>query len=276
MYLPSDHPLWDDHGGGTGHDMPAWKDGDEEKALVYWNALDDRSRAVLRYLFGRSGWQIHNGELVKQLGLDPEGRKNAPNVLAGVLNRVNEAGAMTGRRPPFRWWAGEDGARYAVPVETAAVFERAVLADRVQQKRGTMLALALDPPEVRKFIEHLDWTFDGPDVRMVLGSACTTVARAIPQFVAALQLPYDAAFSTDDFFDHLDDVSRRRCIVVTDACSLLKYEDVDVWADFVLSLYGGPYCMGGGWSTLVLVDQPHAWEDWAFRSTPHAIDVQRI
>ncbi|TDB89215.1 DUF6416 domain-containing protein [Actinomadura sp. 7K534] len=268
MYLTDDDRRWDEHSGGSGHDDPEWSHGDEDKALTYWRTLDDNGRAVLRHLFDRRGQQVHCTELVTELGLDPEGKKNPPNVVAGALNQAGQANRATGRRYPFRWWAGEGGADYGVKPGTAAIFERALSADHVKRNPGQVLAFAVPGNEVRKFIEHLGDALAGTDVRMALGSACTTAVKAVQHLVAALQLPYDAAEGWREFFDHLGEgTSLRRCVVVTDACQMLEYEDPDVWHEFVTSLHGGPHCLGGGSSTLVLLDDPFAWEDWRFAPT---------
>lgn len=267
MYLSDDDPEWERHSGGSGHSGPEWADGDENKALDYWDALDDRARTVLRYLFGRRGHQVHNGELVRELGLDPENTKNPPNVLSGALNRVGEASRATGRRHPFRWWERDGGAVYAVRTSTANIFERALLAARTQERKGEVLAFRLSLDQVQPFIGRLQHT---ADVRMVLGSACTTAARAVQQFTAALQLPYDAASGWSDFLGQLGEraAALRQCVVVTDACQMLKHEDTDLWHEAVHALHSGPHCLGGGWSTLVLVDDTYGWDNWELKPRP--------
>ncbi|MGK5558401.1 barstar family protein [Actinomadura kijaniata] len=150
------------------------------------------------------------------------------------------------------------------------------LVERVLDERGKMMALEVSGPEVDQFVWRLDAALDGAfghitsdvRVRMVLGSACTTAAKAVDQIVAALQLPYPAARGWGDLLDALGDrpVSRRECVVVADASELLRHEDHDRWRELVDTLRGGPYCLGGGWSTLVLADHRFAWERWVFRS----------
>ncbi|MEU8802145.1 DUF6416 domain-containing protein [Spirillospora sp. NPDC048819] len=269
MYLSDDDPEWDRHSGGSGHAGLEWASGDEDRALAYWDALDDKARAVLQYLFSRRGHQIHNGELVRELGLDPEGTKNPPNVISGALNRVGEANRATGHRYPFRWWERDGGADYAVRTSTAGIFERALFAAQTQQGRGDVLAFKLSTDQMQPFIGRLVDTMDDTDVRIVLGSACTTAARAVQQFVAALQLPYNAAGGWREFLDHLGErpASLRECVVVTDACQMLKHEDADLWHEAVKSLHGGPHHLGGGWSTLVLADDAFAWDTWVFNAT---------
>ncbi|MGP4027893.1 DUF6416 domain-containing protein [Actinomadura sp. 3N407] len=268
MYLSDDDPEWERHSGGSGHAGPEWADGDEDKALTYWDALDDKGRAVLRYLFSRRGHQIHYGELLRELRLDPAGTKRPRNVVAGSLNRAGDANRATGHRYPFRWWENGNDAHYGVRTSTANIFEKALFAAQAQHGRGDLLPFSLSTDQVQPFIRRLKDTMDDTDVRMVLGSACTTAARAVQQFVAALQLPYKAAAGWQEFLDQLDDepASRRLCVVVTDACQMLKHEDADIWHEAVKSLHGGPHHLGGGWSTLVLVDDASAWDNWVFES----------
>lgn len=131
MYLKDDDPLWDDHDGGSGHDDPDWRPGDEDRALAYWEALDDKGRDVLRYLIRHRARPIHHGELVAELRLDPGGTKRSANVMAGSLTRMGAANKAAGRRYPFRWWAGRrwgdgHGTRYGMKEGTAKIFDNAL------------------------------------------------------------------------------------------------------------------------------------------------------
>ncbi|MFC5746927.1 hypothetical protein [Actinomadura rugatobispora] len=157
------------------------------------------------------------------------------------------------------------------------------LVARVMDRPGRAITLNLPPYEVGEFVRRLDIALDkvyGDDVfdiaaRLVLGSACTTAAKAVDQFVAALQLPYTAARGWGDFMEALADrpSSRGECVVVADASQLLKYEDFDRWRELVQSLRSGPFCMGGGSRTLVLIDDEFMWQDWAFTSMA---DIARV
>ncbi|XRQ03869.1 DUF6416 domain-containing protein [Actinomadura welshii] len=267
MYLSDDDPRWDQHSGGSGHVGREWAEGDEDSALTYWDALDDKSRTVLRYLFDHRGRQVRSSEIVKNLGLDPEGTKNVPSVMSGSLRGVGNGNKATGRRYPFRWWERDGGADYGVRTSTANIFERALFAAQAKRETGQVHAFRLSTEQVQPFIQHLEDTTDDAEVRMVLGSACTTAARAVQQFVAALQLPYTAAGGWREFLDALGDrpASLRECVVVTDACEMLKHEDPDLWHEAVKALHGGPHHLGGGWTTLVLADDQDAWDNWAFR-----------
>ncbi|TDC59020.1 hypothetical protein E1200_32615 [Actinomadura sp. GC306] len=264
MFLADDDPLWEQSSGGSGHDGREWTTADEDAALVYWEALDDKARSFLRYLFDRRGQRIHHHELLDGLDLDPEGTKSAKHVVAGSLRRTSEPNKRTGRRYPFRWWKEKSGTYYGVRTSTADIFERVTLAAQVQRNRGKCLALRLSTDQVQPFIDRLRWTTDDADVRMALGSACTTAIRAVQQLTAALQLPYNAASGWHEFLDALDErpAALREYLVVTDACQLLKHEDADLWHEAVRALHSGPHHLGGGWTTLILLDTPDAWHTW--------------
>jgi hypothetical protein len=151
---------------------------------------------------------------------------------------------------------------------TAGIFDNALKASQVAKSWGQMVALNSSAERVWPLVQRLDDVLDSADVRLVLGSACTTAMKAVQQFVAALQLPYAAAQSWTEFVKHLDNrpASRQQCIVVADACRLLKHEDHEVWRELTEALHSGPHCLGGGWSTLVLLDEETAWEEWAFKT----------
>lgn len=268
MHLDDDGPEWDQHSGGSGHDDPAWEHGDEDRALLYWDALDERGRDILRYLIRHRARKVPHTELVRELGLDPGGTKRSANVVAGSLYRASEGNKAAGRRYPFTWWEGKGGASYAVEKGTARIFESALNAARVAKSPGETVAFISPEDGAWPLVQRLNAILDGSDVRMVLGSACTTALKAVQQFTAALQLPYAAAQGWTEFIEHLGDrpASLRQCIVIADACQMLKYEDHDVWRRLAEVLPSGPHHMGGGASTLVLVDDETAWGEWAFRT----------
>jgi hypothetical protein len=151
-----------------------------------------------------------------------------------------------------------------------------LLAEEIDAVRGSVRAVNLPGDEAWELTMRLNILMDtgpyDPVVRMVLGSACTTAAKTIEQFVVALQLPYAAARGWSDFLEHLGgwSASRRQCLVVAEACGLLRYEDPDRWQELVYNLYGGPHCLGGGWSTVVLADHESAWEGWEFQAVADA------
>src|SRR5262249_7221200 len=102
---------------------------------------------------------------------------------------------------------------------------------------------------------------DNIDIRIVVGRACTTAARAIEHLVAALQLPYSAATSLDDFVVALGDrpSALRQIVLIGDAARFLVDEPTQTWRLVVDRLVDGHRCMGGGWSTLVLIDSAEHW-----------------
>jgi hypothetical protein len=149
------------------------------------------------------------------------------------------------------------------------------LAEEVAGVHGRPVMVALGGEDVWELVRRLS-SVRGHDinseVRMVLGSACTTATRAVEQFVTALEMPYAASHGWADFFDQLGErgVAARQYLVVADASSLLKYEDYERWKELVEYVCGGPYCLGGGWTTLVLADYAHRWDDWVFQAAAEA------
>ncbi|MGV9665141.1 hypothetical protein [Nocardia niigatensis] len=130
---------------------------------------------------------------------------------------------------------------------------------------------------VTRIEEAFRWGYDGhdgagADVRLVLGSAGLTLERALEQIAAALQLRYGAARTLGEFCDAVGGRSAayRECVIVADAADLLAGESEGLWRVLVQELFSGPHCMGGGWSTLVLVDDRNAWEKSVFGSAANA------
>ena len=106
--------------------VPSGGLGDEGRALLYWETLDDKGCEVLGYLIRHRGRRIHHSELVQRLRLDPTGTKNPANVLAGTPTRMNAANAAAGRCFPCRWWKEEGGTLYGLKNETAQIFDNAL------------------------------------------------------------------------------------------------------------------------------------------------------
>jgi hypothetical protein len=149
------------------------------------------------------------------------------------------------------------------------------LGARVTGALGTLVSVELperDFPGYQALLDHLAEILDADvEVRMVLGRACTTAARAIDQFVAALQFPYEAARGWNDFLAEFGErpVSPPLCVVVADAADLLKHEDPDLWSDLVSRVYHPRSCMSHP-NTLVLADFPYRWERSMFGSAAAA------
>ncbi|GIJ60215.1 hypothetical protein [Virgisporangium aurantiacum] len=156
-----------------------------------------------------------------------------------------------------------------VPGEVAAVIRR------VSSRKGRAYAVELGA----HLLEDLryEMQFTDADVRLVLGAACTTAARAVDQFVAALQLPYPASRGWEDMFHQLGEggTSRRRYVFVADAGELLRHEEPELWYRLVADVRGGPYCLGGGWTTVVLVDDEYGWSRSRFGTATAAEDAAR-
>ncbi|KIH97881.1 hypothetical protein LP52_16165 [Streptomonospora alba] len=124
--IADDDPRWTRHDGGSGHYGAEWASDDHAAAVAYWDVLDGTGRRVHSYLFADPGRLIGCREIADQLGLDPEGTKNAANVVAGSLNGAGAASKAAKRSLPFRWWEKSGGAEYAVKHEVAALFHEAV------------------------------------------------------------------------------------------------------------------------------------------------------
>jgi hypothetical protein len=145
------------------------------------------------------------------------------------------------------------------------VSQPAEIAERILASYGSMLALELPSVAIQSVLEQL-WSSDrvvsdNVDIRIVVGSACTTAARAVEHLVAALQLPYSATTSLDDVLDALLDrpSALRQIVMIGDAARFLVDEPLALWHRVADRLVDGHRCMGGGWSTLVLIDSADHW-----------------
>jgi hypothetical protein len=180
----------------------------------------------------------------------------------------NRFSARSVRRVGFT--AMTDGAWPAAATDLERAGRVDAAATRVLRTFGGVVALDLDSDLVQPFLDRVDLDLDEDrtTVRLVLGAACTTAARAVDQFVAALQLPYPATRGWEDLLDYLGDgsASRRMYVVVADAAGLLRYEETDVWHGLVAGVKSGPHCLGGGFTTLVLLDGDHEWSSSRFGS----------
>jgi hypothetical protein len=159
--------------------------------------------------------------------------------------------------------------------------ELAGLVERVSSRKGQAYAVELGAHRLQDLLHRIELTDVEPggdvDVRLALGAACTTAARTVDQFVAALQLPYPASRSWEDMFDQLGEggTSRQLYVFVADAGELLRHEEPELWHRLVDGVRGGPYCLGGGWTTLVLVDDEYGWSRSRFGTAAGAEEAAR-
>ncbi|CAM5269060.1 DUF6416 domain-containing protein [Streptomyces tanashiensis] len=128
--LEDSAPAWARHSGGPGHDGPDWEATDLDRAVAYYEALSPTARMIFDHLRATPGRRVSCDELVRRFGLNPDGTKNNPHVVAGHMNTTGRARKESGRRYPFFWWAGKDGvgATYAVRRSVAEIFESALKA----------------------------------------------------------------------------------------------------------------------------------------------------
>ncbi|MET7397070.1 hypothetical protein ABZS66_26650 [Dactylosporangium sp. NPDC005572] len=142
----------------------------------------------------------------------------------------------------------------------------AELVARITKSPGALIALAVHRYEYDDLLGELRRS--DVAVRMVLGGACTTAARTVDQLSVALQLRFAASRGWGDLLDEFGErpVSAREIVVVVDACDLLRHEEPELWGELLTLLRDGPRCMGGGWTTVVLLDDPYRWEQSRFGS----------
>lgn len=154
-----------------------------------------------------------------------------------------------------------------LPADVAAV------AVRVLAACGDVLALDLGADHLQPLLDRLDLEIEERvTLSLVLGGACTTAARTVDQFVTAMRLPYAASRGWADLLDHLGDrpVSRREYVLVADAADLLRFEEPELWYRLLFEVAAGPFCLGGGWTTVVLVDDGYGWSRSRFGSAAGA------
>lgn len=155
----------------------------------------------------------------------------------------------------------------------------------IRASPGQLVAVeVLDREQVSELIARLPAIYGsgfdidgGADVRLALGAASSTLARALEHFAAVMQLPYGAARTLWQFSEAVGDrpSGYRSCVVVADAVELLADESAVIWRALVDELVGRPRCMGGGWDTLVLVDDRNSWTSSRFGSAAGAERVAK-
>lgn len=130
MKFDDDDPVWTRHDGGSGHDGPEWRDGDEERARAFYESVSDVTQRILDFLAVRPGHLIDAKDIFERLrgrewrDGDPNWRKS----VAASLNSIrNVPGTEPGRRLPFYWWAPTDDTdtRYGMKPAVARLFRAA-------------------------------------------------------------------------------------------------------------------------------------------------------
>jgi hypothetical protein len=128
MALKDDDPLWDQHSGGDGHRGPEWRAGDSRLAVKFYQSLGGNARLIFDLLMDHPGEQVDSNWLAAQVrGLvGGETSEPARQVVSGSLSPTGELSAAAGRRFPFYWWKGRDGAAscYAMKPMVAALFRQ--------------------------------------------------------------------------------------------------------------------------------------------------------
>lgn len=135
VHLDDTDPMWARHNGGSGHDQPDWKDTDQARAVAYYLALSRRAQEIFDHLRSTPGRLVSTDEIAERFGLNPDGTKNNPNVVAGHMNTTGRARREAERRFPFSWWETASGAHYAVKQSVADLFDAALTAEASTRQR---------------------------------------------------------------------------------------------------------------------------------------------
>jgi Family of unknown function (DUF6416) len=118
--LDDDHPLWDRHSGGSGHQGPEWRLADRTEAEAFYASVQGKTKPLFDLMIDRPGQPLDVEEIVELL---PDLFQNSRSI-AGALNGLRLAKEASGRRYPFYWWAGNP-TRYAMKPSVAEVFRQA-------------------------------------------------------------------------------------------------------------------------------------------------------
>jgi hypothetical protein len=120
--LEDDHPLWDRHSGGSGHQGREWTLADLTEAEAFYASVKGKAKTkpLFDLLIDRPGQPLDTEEIIEILpGLFQSSRS-----IAGALNGLRLAKEASGRRYPFYWWAGNP-TRYAMKPSVAELFRQA-------------------------------------------------------------------------------------------------------------------------------------------------------
>jgi hypothetical protein len=118
--LDDDHPLWDRHSGGSGHEGTEWTLDDHAEAEAFYASVKGKAKDFIDTLIDRPGQPLDVDEIVE---IRPNVFKGSRSI-AGALNGLRMAKEASGRRYPFYWWEGNPS-RYAMKPSVAEVFRRA-------------------------------------------------------------------------------------------------------------------------------------------------------
>jgi hypothetical protein len=118
--LDNDHPLWERHSGGSGHEGVEWTLDDLTEAEAFYASVKGKAKDFLDILIDRPGQPLDVDEIVE---IHPKVFKGSRSI-AGALNGLRLAKEASGRRYPFYWWEGNPS-RYAMKPSVAEVFRQA-------------------------------------------------------------------------------------------------------------------------------------------------------
>ena len=120
VVLDDDHPLWDRHSGGSGHEGPEWGTDDDNDAEAFYARLGGKAKVFFDLLLDQPGRQLTVDELIAL----SNGVFTSSFSIAGAINGLRLAYEASGRRYPFYWWEGNP-TRYAVKPSVADLFNAA-------------------------------------------------------------------------------------------------------------------------------------------------------
>jgi hypothetical protein len=118
--LDDDHPLWNRHSGGSGHEGIEWTLDDVTEAEAFYASVKGKAKDFMDVLIDRPGQPLDVDEIVKICPKVFQGSRS----IAGALNGLRLAKEASGRRYPFYWWEGNPS-RYAMKPSVAEVFRQA-------------------------------------------------------------------------------------------------------------------------------------------------------
>ena len=118
--LDDDHPLWNRHSGGSGHQGPEWTLADLTEAEAFYASVKGKAKPLFDLMIDRPGQPLDVEEIIEIL---PDLLQNSRSI-AGALNGLHLPKEASGRRYPFYWWAGNP-TRYAMKPSVAEVFRQA-------------------------------------------------------------------------------------------------------------------------------------------------------